>query len=614
MPKFDLNQVLSKPQLYTPIDYENLNISTDSVQKAMNGIKDTIHALGYKTIEDKEAEQAALVERLYATQKQIQDLGLSEADSPRDFYAVGATPEQLQEWDRGAKLATGVGLGLVSLPYAITALPEIASTIKWGLSTPMGRKAAAKTAASVLGGELIFQGTEAAKTGLNNSSLGDTKFNYAFAQPALTAMAIAVNPDDVAAKALVKRGATTVAREVLPTYAQSNLRNISGNVVKDTAEKYGDDVILEAFPFRPQYAEGLDDSVSQLAKQAYESEMSSLSGLMTNDGVTRLSGKEITRLGLAKKSGYGNDGQIFLRAAPVEHLEKPRDLVYAAGNDPGFVQKYLLIDDGTTMTGLLSESEYEEILKANKDINDEIQSVLHKLTNSKTKEEYVQNLRYYKYLSDRKLSAGTLHNLSTGTISKKGYKSSDAYARAHLIGQRLLESTKLPTRSRVVDIKDGNIGLMKNLEFEITRPVTILDASGNPVQKIERRIIEPMVLSDKSDIITFPPLEGVMGIQKSTEEFPTYLKRALEQGGDPHIIKTMLNQSAPKSSAVPNTIGKYLRYNGNLLASGAQFYAADATHGMGKVPILVMDTSEGFLKGIGASTNGIFNPTPSIIK
>ena len=97
MPKFDLNQVLSKPQLYTPIDYENLNISTDSVQKAMNGIKDTIHALGYKTIEDKEAEQAALVERLYATQKQIQDLGLSEADSPRDFYAVGATPEQLQE-------------------------------------------------------------------------------------------------------------------------------------------------------------------------------------------------------------------------------------------------------------------------------------------------------------------------------------------------------------------------------------------------------------------------------------------------------------------------------------------------------------------------------------
>ena len=74
----------------------------------------------------------------------------------------------------------------------------------------MGRKAAAKTAASVLGGELMFQGTEAAKTGLNNSSLGDTKFNYSFAQPALTAMAIAVNPDDVAAKALVKRGATTI--------------------------------------------------------------------------------------------------------------------------------------------------------------------------------------------------------------------------------------------------------------------------------------------------------------------------------------------------------------------------------------------------------------------
>ena len=79
MPTFDLNQVLSKPQLYTPIDYGNLNISTDSVHKAMNGIKDTIHALGYKTKEEKQKE---FEDKIKAMQERT--AGLSDADSATD--------------------------------------------------------------------------------------------------------------------------------------------------------------------------------------------------------------------------------------------------------------------------------------------------------------------------------------------------------------------------------------------------------------------------------------------------------------------------------------------------------------------------------------------------
>ena len=46
------------------------------------------------------------------------DLTWSDADTARDWYAVGATPEELKTWDENSRLATKLGLGTIAGIYA----------------------------------------------------------------------------------------------------------------------------------------------------------------------------------------------------------------------------------------------------------------------------------------------------------------------------------------------------------------------------------------------------------------------------------------------------------------------------------------------------------------
>lgn len=54
--KFNLNKTLTKPKLFTPVDYNNLSLDTSATTQAMNDFYDTFHKLGYKTEEEKKKE------------------------------------------------------------------------------------------------------------------------------------------------------------------------------------------------------------------------------------------------------------------------------------------------------------------------------------------------------------------------------------------------------------------------------------------------------------------------------------------------------------------------------------------------------------------------------
>ena len=299
---------------------------------------------------------------------------------------------------------------MLSLPYTITALPEIASTIKWGLTTPMGRKAAAKTAASVLGGELMFQGTEAAKSELNNSSLGDTKLNQAFLQPALTAIAVGVDPDSILSKNLAKGVVNDVAKDMLGPNA-SRARMTAGEYSKKFADlkatklndshrllidTFGPEFMEEVFPFLPEYARGLDPAVEKMAKEAYLSELISGAAFKANGTTIRPSGAEIVRRGIAKKLGYGSDGLIWARAATKEHLENPLRHTYSAMAEPGVVDKYLIRDNGSQVTGLFNAKDaqtYSILLEKRKKAHSDAIIALNKAIASKDKSAAIDAYR-----------------------------------------------------------------------------------------------------------------------------------------------------------------------------------------------------------------------------
>lgn len=75
--------------------------------------------------------QDAAPERVMELSKKINDLGLSEADNPRDFYAVGATPEEMQRWDDSASATTIGGLTVLSLLPFASGLMSTAATYGW---------------------------------------------------------------------------------------------------------------------------------------------------------------------------------------------------------------------------------------------------------------------------------------------------------------------------------------------------------------------------------------------------------------------------------------------------------------------------------------------------
>ena len=312
--------------------------------------------------QQKEKEEQEKIKKIQETAKKIEELGLSEADSPRDFYAVGATSEQMQRWDQGEKLARGVGLGMLSLPYVASAIPEIYSTLKYGVTTPVGRQLAAKAALSTLGGEAMYQATESGKSALNNSRFGNTNFNIKLAQPLLSAIAVGVDPDSILENNLKKGITNAIARDMAstnPMYARIESGKHSKKFKELTPDSYvsfhkrlidtfGPEVLAEAFPFLPEYMHGLDPSITpQMAKDAFLSEIISGEAFVANGQSIVPSGAEIVRRGLAKKAGYGNDGLLWMRGSSKEYLANPHRITYSAMATPGVVDKYVLTGDGT---------------------------------------------------------------------------------------------------------------------------------------------------------------------------------------------------------------------------------------------------------------------------
>ena len=662
MPTFDLNQVLSKPQLYTPIDYGNLNISTNSVQKAMNGIKDTIHAFGYKTIEDKEAEQAALAERLYATQKQIQDLGLSEADSPRDFYAVGATPEQLQEWDRGSKLATGVGLGLVSLPYAITALPEIASTIKWGLTTPMGQRSLLKAAASTMAGTTVDNSVEQAKYQIDNSKLGNTHWNKYLFKPVLSAAPWLIDidgkiigaVDDVAeaaakissrtdnliydkslqqkvAEALPKEKTVKVSRpgkrDIVKTYPyiqSDGVDDLALHWFEMARQKYGDEILVEAFPYH-----GSDN----VARDLYENAMMKQNMFALNGTHMPLSEDEIISLATARQSGYGNDGQIFARAMAKSEIPESKTDVYTALFEPGIVDKYLIVPRGYTMQGYpnISGAEIQTMVELQA-ARKKAESLIEEGLRSGDKQKTIAGLRALQYTKGRTPTLMEQHNMATGY--KNGQKvvidpstlspaKKAEYDAALKVGKNIVDRMKSSSYDEALEGGAPLIGLTREIEeMPVYKSVEkILEDSKKPtkVKEVvhETRGVYPIVTRDNANIIGMPSTNGVMALQKHAEPFDEYLKRVAEV--DPHLAREMgiraeiLGLTKATPDAIIKTISPSEKHGWKGLAAGTTHLIPDGTHGSGQIPTMsIADTGEGQFKVIGPASTNTFDGSPGL--
>lgn len=58
-----------------------------------------------------------LPDKIKNLSQEYRNLGLSDADSPRDWYEVGASPEEMKAWDDGSKLARRFGLGALASVY-----------------------------------------------------------------------------------------------------------------------------------------------------------------------------------------------------------------------------------------------------------------------------------------------------------------------------------------------------------------------------------------------------------------------------------------------------------------------------------------------------------------
>ena len=210
--------------------------------------------------------------------------GLTEADSPTDwYYAMTSDPAKRQEWDEGAKLARNTGLTLLSLPYAFKAGKDLINGIRSSynyftnaLNNPITREPLKRGATKLLTGmlleEAISQGADSGKTAIDNSEFAETPWGR-ISSLSLAALPWFVDGDSVAGKRLLNQ-TTNMTDDVL---ALSNIpvkdrkqqrlgHRMSDHV--DAMAQVDGDLLLETFPPKSEYFEGLGEGAQQLYEDA----------------------------------------------------------------------------------------------------------------------------------------------------------------------------------------------------------------------------------------------------------------------------------------------------------------------------------------------------------
>lgn len=609
---FDLNKTIQKQSpIHTPINYGDLD---EKVQKISKSFEQTIKkwedyrkSLGVKTEEEKQEEFKKIYEGI---QERTKDLG--EGDSATDWYmAIQQDPEKQAEWQRNAALTNKIGLSVATLPWTIygggKTIKNAYDLLKFGLTNPAGKTAAVKAAIGTLAGEVSTQASDRGKNWLNNSTISDSKFNTKLAQPLLSALPYAIDTDRQIEKRLstgvVDMAADILAETNIPQKARTHqqLGKKLHDIVKKISKKDGD-ILLEAFPARPEYLVGLDDG----AKQLYERAISTGDGLIGNGIYLGMSGNEIAKREVGKSLGFGNNGIVLLRAAGPKQLASPSKVdSYTFVASPGLADKYAIsTKKGKTFSGYFTDSDQRKFYTQLQKIDDRIQHVqndLEKALESDNRGQIIENLRELDALFRRRPSDVQVYNAGKGTLSKF-IPTEDLAAE---LGETLRRQMSQKPGGPGV-IRAGEIGLDTGLEQIVENKTGI-------------NIIEPLVYRDNTDLIQIPTIPnvnqlGAMKIENFIEQFSeTY----------PHLRKYMTDQASNLNFKVayPDVLAKMFRkskdperYVDSAITQGFIGRVADSTDGLGPVPtITFVGQSPGLIKGIGSRASGVFTG-PGILK
>lgn len=448
----------------------------------------------------------------------------------------------------------------------------------------------------------MYQMSEAGKQRLNESSIGDSTFNTQFAQPFLTAFAIGFDPDSIMAKNATRGIVNDVARDMFSNNA-SRARMTFGDYSKNFADniktpiysgqhdqliqKFGPDFMEEAFPFLPEYAKGLDPSVQKMAKEAYLSELISGNAFKANGTNIRPNGAEITRRGIAKRLGYGNDGLLWARASSIDHLTDPHQITYSAMFEPGVVDKYLITDNGSTIKGLFKEADqtaYYKLLDKQQSLRKDASNRLARAIESNDRQAAIE--AYRDIIRIESVLPSKVQKWNATQTLKPGTKHYDELA---MIGEEYM---------RRLGSSADDLPLQHGLEFKI----------GND------RVVEPLVVNDSADILYLPDFQHIDKKSKQTaQDFLDELKKTPDYKNiielfEPRLLEWTENEIKKGNTGhiYQDIINEIMSLQDTNLATVMRAYSPDSTKGVGRVPIQSV-TEDGFSKGIGSLASGKFD-------
>ncbi len=603
----------------------------DSIQKEIERVKNQEDYGGelnpavliYDT-NQKEEKQKEFEDKIKAMQERT--AGLSEADSATDwYYAMETDPAKRAEWDRNAALTTAGGLAAISLPYTLAAGSTMYGTIANGLSNPITRaavqRAGTKAALSTLAGEVIDRASYGTRDYIDNSSIGDTKWNKYAIRPTLSIVPLLGIDDAAIGLANQTRKLNSVHADVFgPNAPMSRIgrthtqlagqgKDIKVNVGKPSPYKdrpgyfepasirtigpsshsyhkqmtnaFGLDVIEEAFPFRDEYLKGIHPSLHEAAKKAYLADMLSGDAFRANGTGIIPSGSEITKRALGKTTNYGNDGLVLLRSSSEEHLENPLQKMYAFLSEPGMADKYLLTDSGTELKGLINSDKWGTWQTAVQEADIQKQNIVEALRKSIAAKNRSEAVKWYRQLVDieSRLPSG-VQRYNAKPMPDKWKK--DFATIAEELGDQYI--------ARVAN--ESDYPLQNGLEYVI----------GN-------RRVEPLIMKDDATALFLPHLQHIDA--KSKVPFPDYIKEIAETPEYRAIAREIAERYPSITTSnvyTDNLLETIAPGDKPSLADVVITYGPDGTKGLGGVPI-IMTTSDGVLKSIGTRATGNFDST-----
>lgn len=508
-------------------------------------------------------------------------------------------------------------MGSIATPYILSGLGSMGGAIYRGLSNPITRtavqQAGTKAGISTLLGTAIDQGSYDARTAIDASPIGDSNLNKYALRPILASAPFLLDPA-VGAEQRLATGVTDMASDVLrhtnlPTGIGRRPHTELGQYLKKTIQnlaKKQDDVLIETFPLRPEYLETLSNDAGKL----YEEGVRTGEALIGNGTYLGLSGKEIARRELGKKAGFGNDGNVLLRAAGIDTFRTPsKSELYTFAANPGIADKYAIsLKKGTTFPGYFLSGDLEKFYKQVGKIDSDIKIVKGKLERAMQDDDrmgIIENLRELDMLYRRRPSDVQYYNAGVGTLST--YDPNRDLAAE--LGRQLRQQQMLQRPGGPDAIRAGEIGMDLGLERYVANNL------GN-------NLIEPLVYKDDLNIVQIPLIKTVN--PTSTEAIPIadFIERLAESYPNlQSYLYDMANKFKVKV-AYPDQISKILRgaktakkYNGSAVADAFMGYVGDSTAGLGPVTTMTfVGKSPGSVKGIGPLSSGQFLNVPSILK